>query len=180
MRSSSEGQIIIDREAIAGRVAALAREIARDTTGPDPVHLVAVLKGAFVFLADLMRAFEVPVTCDFLAVSSYGPGQTSSGEVRLTKDLDSSIEGRDVVIVEDIVDTGLTLSYLQGMLRARGPRSLRTVCLLDKRSRRRIGVAIDYVGFVIDDRFVIGYGLDADERHRNLPDIAVAGEPGAP
>jgi len=165
--------VLIEREAIAARVAELAREIERDTQASGPVHLVAVLKGAFVFLADLLRAIEVPVTCDFMAVSSYGDGQVSSGVVRLTKDLDQDLAGRDVVLVEDIVDSGATLAYLQGLLRARNPRSLRTVCLLDKRSRRLVPVAIDYVGFVIDDRFVVGYGLDAGEEYRQLPFIGV-------
>ena len=115
----------------------LARDIRRDFAADAPIHFVAVLKGAFVFLADLVRAMDGPVTCDFIAVSSYGGGQTSSGEVRLTKDVDRSLEGRDVVIVEDIVDTGLTLSYLQDILRARAPRSVRTACLLSKPSRRK-------------------------------------------
>lgn len=163
--------ILIDRAAIEQRVAELAREIRRDA-GPDiPVHLIAVLKGAFVFLADLMRAFDGPVTCDFMAVSSYGAGQTSSGIVTILKDLDHPLAGRHVVIVEDIVDSGLTLSRLQALLRARGPVSLRTVTLLDKRSQRRTDVVVDYVGFEIPDRFVVGYGLDVDERHRNLPYI---------
>jgi hypoxanthine phosphoribosyltransferase len=137
------------------------------------VHLVAVLKGAFMFLADLMRKIDGPVTCDFIAVSSYGSGTSSSGEVRLTKDLDRSLEGRDVIIVEDIVDTGLTLSYLQEILRAREPRSLKTACLLSKPSRRKIDVKVEYVGFTIDDRFVVGYGLDVDEQYRNLSYIGV-------
>ena len=169
--------VLIEREAIAARVVELARQIERDTHGAGQVHLVAVLKGAFVFLADLLRAFERPVTCDFMAVSSYGAGQESSGVVRLTKDLDHDLAGRDVVLVEDIVDSGATLAYLQGLLRARNPRSFRTVCLLDKRSRRRVPVAIDYVGFVIDDRFVVGYGLDAAEEHRQLPFVGVVDEP---
>jgi hypoxanthine phosphoribosyltransferase len=135
-----------------------------------------VLKGAFIFLADLLRAFEGPVTCDFLAVSSYGGGTSSSGQVRLTKDLDHPIEGRDVVLVEDIADTGLTLSYIQEMLRNRAPRTLRTACLLSKPSRRQIDVPVEYIGFEIPDRFVIGYGLDVDERYRNLPDIGVMSE----
>jgi hypoxanthine phosphoribosyltransferase len=134
---------------------------------------VAVLKGAFMFLADLIRAMEGPVTCDFIAVSSYGSGTSTSGEVRLLKDLDRSIEGRDVVIVEDIVDTGLTLSYLQEILRAREPRSLATACLLSKPSRRKVDVRVEHIGFTIDDRFVVGYGLDFDELHRNLPYIGV-------
>jgi hypoxanthine phosphoribosyltransferase len=166
-------EVLIDRSAIARRVAELAAEIRADH-GPDtPVHLVAVLKGAFIFLADLLRAFEGPVTCDFLAVSSYGSSTSTSGQVRLTKDLDRAIEGRDVVLVEDIVDTGLTLAYLQEMLRNRSPRSLRTACLLSKPSRRRIEVPVDYIGFEIPDRFVVGYGLDVDERYRNLPEIGV-------
>ena len=169
-------QVLIERAAITARVAELAREIQRDTQGRGPVHLVAVLKGAFVFLADLVRAFEIPVTCDFMAVSSYGEGHVSSGVVRLTKDLDQDLAGRDVVLVEDIVDSGATLAYLQRILRARNPRSLRTVCLLDKRSRRQVPVEIDYVGFVIDDRFVVGYGLDAGERYRQLPFIGVPDE----
>ena len=165
--------VLIDRDAIARRIHEMAREIRADL-GPDtPIHLVAVLKGAFIFLADLMRAFEGTVTCDFLGVSSYGAGTTSSGQVRLTKDLDRLIEGRDVVLIEDIVDTGLTLAYLQDMLRSRAPRSLRTACLLSKPLRRKIVVPVEYIGFEIPDRFVIGYGLDADERFRNLPDIGV-------
>jgi hypoxanthine phosphoribosyltransferase len=157
---------------IRARVAVLAREI-RQQHGTGPVHLVAVLKGAFMFLADLIREIDGPVTCDFIAVSSYGSGTTSSGEVRLTKDLDRSLEGRDVVIVEDIVDTGLTLSYLQDILRAREPRSLQTACLLSKPSRRKVDVKVEYIGFSIEDRFVVGYGLDFDERYRNLPYIGV-------
>jgi len=165
--------VMLDQATIAARVKAMAGEIRRDA-GPDaPVHLVAVLKGAFIFLSDLMRAFEGPVTCDFIAVSSYGSGTTSSGEVRLDKDVGRGLEGRDVIIVEDIVDTGLTLSYLQEILRARGPRSVRTACLLSKPSRRKIDVKVEYVGFTIEDQFVVGYGLDVDERYRNLPFIGV-------
>ncbi|MEO8484651.1 MAG: hypoxanthine phosphoribosyltransferase [Acidobacteriota bacterium] len=166
-------EVLIDRSAIARRVAEMAAEIRADYGAETPIHLVAVLKGAFIFLADLLRAFDGPVTCDFLAVSSYGSGTSSSGQVRLTKDLDRAIDGRDVVLVEDIVDTGLTLAYLQEMLRNRAPRSLRTACLLSKPSRRKIEVPVDYIGFEIPDRFVIGYGLDVDERYRNLPEIGV-------
>jgi hypoxanthine phosphoribosyltransferase len=166
-------EILIDEAQIRRRVAELAREI-RQASGPDvSVHFVSVLKGAFVFLADLVRAMDGPVTCDFIAVSSYGAGTSSSGEVRLTKDLDQSLEGRDVVIVEDIVDTGLTLAYLQDILRARRPRSLRTACLLSKPSRRKVDVPVDHIGFTIEDKFVVGYGLDVDERFRNLPHIGV-------
>ncbi len=167
--------ILIDQAAIQTRVAELAREIRTASASPPdaPIHFVAVLKGAFMFLADLMRAMPGPVTCDFIAVSSYGGRTHSSGEVRLLKDVDTGLEGRDVVIVEDIVDTGLTLTYLQEILRARDPRSLRTVCLLSKPSRRKVDVKVEHVGFTIEDQFVVGYGLDFDEQYRNLPHIAV-------
>ena len=149
----------------------MARAIERDHAGGDPLHLVCVLKGAFVFLADLARALRVPCTLDFLAVSSYAAGTTTTGEVRLLKDLDVALDGRHVVIVEDIVDTGLTLTYLLEILKARGPKTLRTACLLSKPSRRRVNVPVDYVGFEIEDRFVIGYGLDYAEQYRQLPYI---------
>ena len=126
-----------------------------------------------MFLSDLVRNMAGAVTIDFMALSSYGKSTRSSGEVRVLKDLDTGIEGRNVVIVEDIVDTGLTLTYLQDILRARGPRTLKTACLLSKPSRRRVGVVVDYIGFTIEDKFVVGYGLDYAEEHRNLPYIAV-------
>jgi hypoxanthine phosphoribosyltransferase len=156
---------------IARRVHELADDIRRDH--PDGVHLIGVLKGAFIFLADLGRAIGGNTTVDFIAVSSYGKGATSSGQVQLLKDLDAPIEGRDVIIVEDIVDTGLTLTYLQQMLRARAPRRVRTACLLSKPSRRKVDVAVDYVGFSIEDHFVVGYGLDHAERYRVLKAIGV-------
>jgi hypoxanthine phosphoribosyltransferase len=152
-------------------VRAIASDIRRDH--PDGVHLVCVLKGAFMFLSDLARALEGDATLDFMAVASYGSGTRSSGQVQLLKDLDAGLEGRDVVIVEDIVDTGLTLTYLQDILRARAPRSLRTACLLSKPSRREVDVQVEYVGFAIEDRFVVGYGLDYAEKYRNLPYIGV-------
>jgi hypoxanthine phosphoribosyltransferase len=159
-------------DALKDRVTGLAQEIRRDV--PDEaVHLIGVLKGAVMFLADLVREMDGAVTIDFIALSSYGAGTTSSGEVRLIKDLDYGLEGRHVIIVEDIVDTGLTLHYLQEILRARNPKSLRTACLLSKPSRRKIEVRVDYIGFTIDDRFVVGYGLDHSERYRNLPYIGV-------
>jgi hypoxanthine phosphoribosyltransferase len=164
-------QTLISEDQLRQRVAALAGEISRDH--PDGVHLVCVLKGAFMFLADLVRMMTCEVTLDFMAVSSYGLSTRSSGQVRVLKDLDSGLENRSIVIVEDIVDTGLTLAYLQEILRARGPRSLRSACLLSKPSRRETNVAVDYVGFTIDDLFVVGYGLDSKERHRNLPHLAV-------
>ena len=165
--------VLIGAAELTARVEALAREIREDFGSGTPVHLVSVLKGAFIFLSDLVRTMEGPVTCDFIAVSSYGSGSTSSGEVRLTKDLDESLEGRDVVIVEDIVDTGLTLAYLQQILTAREPRTLKTACLLSKPSRRKVDVHVDYIGFTIEDRFVVGYGLDYGERFRNLPYIGI-------
>ena len=164
-------EILLSEEQIQKRVVELAGEIRRDF--PDGLHLVAVLKGAFVFLADLARAIPGKVTLDFMALSSYAKGTTSSGEVRLLKDLDTSLDGKNVVIVEDIVDTGLTLTYLQDILRARNPRALRTACLLSKPSRRQVDVRVEYIGFTIEDRFVVGYGLDVDERFRQLPDIRV-------
>lgn len=151
----------------------MAAEIRRDF--PGDLHLVAVLKGAFVFLSDLARHMPGRVSLDFMAVSSYAKGTTSSGEVRLLKDLDTTLDGRNVLIVEDIVDTGLTLAYLKDMLRARNPRSLGTACLLSKPSRRQVDVKVEYIGFTIDDRFVVGYGLDYAEEYRNLPYIGVVG-----
>jgi hypoxanthine phosphoribosyltransferase len=156
------------------RVKQMAQEIHRDH--PDGVHLVCVLKGAFVFLSDLARQLPSTTSLDFMAVSSYGTSTKSSGQVQVLKDLDSSVEGRDVVIVEDIVDTGLTLTYLQDILRARSPRHLRTACLLSKPSRRKIDVKVEYIGFTIEDKFVVGYGLDYAEQYRSLPYIAVIGD----
>ena len=164
-------ETLIGTDTIQTRVRELADDIRRDH--PNGVHLVGVLKGAFVFMSDLSRAVGGDVSIDFIALSSYGSSTKSSGQVQLLKDLDTSIEGRDVVIVEDIVDTGLTLTYLQDILRARAPRRLRTACLLSKPSRRKVPVVVDYVGFDIDDQFVVGYGLDHAERYRALPYIAV-------
>ena len=166
--------VLLSAEQIQERVRSLASEIHRDH--PHGVHLVCVLKGAFVFLADLARYLPVEVTLDFMAVSSYGASTSSSGQVQVIKDLDAAIKGRDVVIVEDIVDTGLTLTYLQDILRARAPRSLRTACLLSKPSRRKVDVKVDYVGFTIEDKFVVGYGLDHAGQYRTLPYIAVLEE----
>ena len=168
------GEVLVSEEELQRRVAELGAEVSRDYQGRRPL-LVAILKGAVPFLADLMRHMTVDCELDFMAVSSYAKGTTSSGEVRLQKDLDSALEGRHVVIVEDIVDTGLTLNYLQGILRSRGPKSLRTACLLSKPSRRKVDVKVEYIGFTIEDRFVVGYGLDYAEQYRNLPHIAVLG-----
>lgn len=161
----------ISQAALRQRIIELATEIRRDVPNDD-LHLIGVLKGAVLFLGDLIREMTGNVTIDFIALSSYA-GTTSSGEVRLIKDLDYGLEGRHVIIVEDIVDTGLTLHYLQEILRARNPKSLRTACLLSKPSRRKIDVHVDYIGFTIEDRFVVGYGLDFSERYRNLPYIGV-------
>lgn len=169
-------QTLIEADAIAARIREMAAEIEADYPDGEEIHLVGVLKGGFVFMADLVRAMSARVTLDFIAVSSYAQSTRSSGEVRLLKDLDSGLEGRHVVIVEDIVDTGLTLTYLQGILRARAPRTLRTACLLSKPSRRAVDVAVEYVGFTIEDRFVVGYGLDFAEKYRNLGYIAVMDE----
>jgi hypoxanthine phosphoribosyltransferase len=163
--------ILISAEEIQQRVRTMAEEIGRDH--PSGLHVIGVLKGAFIFLADLARWLPKTTTFDFMALSSYGKATTSSGEVRVLKDLDSGLEGRDVVIIEDIVDTGLTLHYLQDILKARSPRSLRTACLLSKPSRRQVDVQVEYVGFTIEDEFVVGYGLDSGEQYRNLPYIAV-------
>ena len=165
-------EILISEERIANRVRELGKEISADYRGKT-VHLVCVLKGAYTFLADLSRAMEIPVTLDFLAVSSYGKGKTSSGEVQLTKDLDVSLAGRDVIVIEDIADTGLTLNYLLTMLRSRQPATLKVCAFLSKPSRREIDVPVDYVGFEVPDRFVVGYGLDDDQRYRELPYVAV-------
>jgi hypoxanthine phosphoribosyltransferase len=164
-------RVLIPAGDIQRRVRELAAEIDRDH--PEGVHLIAVLKGAFVFLSDLARAIQRPCSLDFMAVSSYGSSTKSSGQVQLLKDLETGLEGRDVVIVEDIVDTGLTLNYMHQILQARKPRHLRTACLLSKPSRRKIDVKVDYIGFEIEDRFVVGYGLDYAEQYRNLPHIAV-------
>jgi hypoxanthine phosphoribosyltransferase len=164
-------QTLLTADQIQQRVQALAKEIRADH--PDGVHFVCVLKGAFMFLADLARAMEGEATLDFMAVSSYGNSTRSSGQVQVLKDLGAGIEGRDVVIVEDIVDTGLTLTYLQDILRARLPRNLRTACLLSKPSRRKVDVKVEYIGFSIEDKFVVGYGLDYAERYRHLPYIGI-------
>jgi len=163
----------------AGKIHERIRELGRqiDTDYPDGVFLVGILKGACFFLADLARAISRPVRLDFIGISSYGKGKTSSGQVKLTRDLDSSIEGADVLIVEDIVDSGVTLSYLTNVLTQRRPRSLRIAALLDKPERRLRPVEVAYVGFEIPDEFVVGYGLDYAEHYRNLPDVCILEEP---
>ena len=169
--AASVGQVVVEEDQLQHRVAELGAEISRDYEGRD-LFMMGVLKGAVFFLADLMREVHVPCELDFMAVSSYGSLTDSSGVVRILKDLDSSIEGKDVLIVEDIVDSGLTLNYLLRNLRGRGPRSLEVCALLVKPARRKIELPIRYVGFEIPNRFVVGYGLDLDQRHRNLPYVA--------
>jgi hypoxanthine phosphoribosyltransferase len=166
------GETLVPADELQGRVRDLAGEISRDYQGRDLV-LIGVLKGAVLFLGDLMRYLEVPCEIDFMAVSSYGSETDSSGVVRILKDLDASIEGRDAVIVEDIIDSGLTLQYLLRSLRARNPASLEVCALLTKPERRRVDLPIRYVGFEIPNRFVIGYGLDYGQRYRNLDYVAV-------
>ncbi|MGI8930511.1 MAG: hypoxanthine phosphoribosyltransferase [Candidatus Limnocylindria bacterium] len=164
--------VLLEADTIAARVAELGAQLSADYEGRNPV-LLSVLKGALVFLADLMRTMDVPSSIDLMELSSYGSGTETSGQVRILKDLSHSIEGRDVVIVEDIIDTGLTLNYLMRYLAERHPASVRVCCLLDKPARRLAEIEIDYRGFTIPDRFVVGYGLDYDERYRNLPYIGV-------
>lgn len=165
-------EVLLTADKIEGRVKMLANEISEDYRDKKPL-LIAVLKGAIIFLSDLIRHLSIPVEIDFIAVSSYGADTTSSGVVRIQKDLEQSIKDRDVIIVEDIVDTGLTLNYIYQNLQSRQPRSLKVVTLLDKPDRRRVRFEPDYCGFIIPDRFVIGYGLDFDENYRYLADLCI-------
>jgi hypoxanthine phosphoribosyltransferase len=165
-------KVLLEEDVVAGRVAELGAEISRDYEGRD-LLLVGVLKGAVFFMADLMRQLTIPCEVDFMAISSYGASTDSSGVVRILKDLDINIEGRDVLVVEDIIDSGLTLSYLIRNLESRNPASLEICALLTKPARREIDVGVRYTGFEIPNEFVIGYGLDFDERYRNLPYVAV-------
>jgi hypoxanthine phosphoribosyltransferase len=175
MTNTKIGEILVQPDELAHRVRELAEEISADYAGKD-VLLIGVLKGAVFFLADLMRQLEVDCEVDFMAVSSYGSSTDSSGVVRILKDLDAPIEGRHVLIVEDIVDSGLTLSYLFRMLGGRSPASLEVCALLTKPERREVDMPIRYVGFEIPNKFAIGYGLDHAERYRNLPYVAVLDE----
>jgi hypoxanthine phosphoribosyltransferase len=165
-------EILLTEEQIQARVAELGAQLTIDYEGRDPV-LVSVLKGSIVFLADLVRGMDIPLSIDIMEASSYGAATESSGQVRILKDLSNPIEGRHVIVVEDIIDTGLTLNYLLRHLREKGLASLTICCLLDKPARRLTEIPIDYVGFTIPDRFVVGYGLDYGERYRNLPYVGV-------
>src|SRR5213593_2457861 len=170
--NESLGEVLLDSETIRTRVRELGAQITADYRGKNP-HLIGILKGASIFHADLVRAIDLGVSIDFIAVGSYGASTESSGEVRILKNLDESIEAKDVLLVEDILDTGLTLNYLLQNLESRGPESLKVVALLNKPSRRKIQVRADYIGFDIPDQFVVGYGLDFNQRYRNLPCISV-------
>jgi len=163
-------KILISRDEIAEAVGRLASEIKRDYQGKQPL-LIGVLKGSFVFMADLIRQLDLPLELDFIRLSSYGAARESSGKVKVVQGVKSPIKGRDVLVIEDIVDTGITISFLLGYLRKRKPASLKLCTLTDKPSRRRVPVSIDYCGFTVPNKFVVGYGLDFDQRFRNLPDI---------
>ena len=165
-------KVLLRRSAIQKRVREVAHEITKDFKG-ERIHLIGVLKGACIFLSDLVREINLETSIDFIAVSSYGKNKESSGQVRLVKDLDSSIEGLNVIVVEDILDTGITLTYLLRVLAQRKPKSLRIAALLDKPSRRIKEVKADYIGFKIPNDFVVGYGLDYAERYRNLKDVCI-------
>lgn len=164
--------ILIPTDRLQARVREMGAAIARDYAGRMP-ELICVLKGAVVFMSDLMRAIDLPLGIDFIAVSSYAKGKNSTGEVKILKDLDEPLQGREIILVEDILDTGLTLNYLVNSFRARGATSIKIAALLNKPDRRKVDVRPDYVGFDIPDEFVVGYGLDFGERYRNLPFIAV-------
>ena len=170
--NESVGQVLLRNRAIRARIREMGAQITADYTGKTP-FLIGILKGASVFHADLVRSIDLDLSYDFVAVGSYGNLTRSSGEVRILKDLDESLEGKDVILVEDIVDTGLTLHYLIQTLNARNPKSMKIAALLNKPSRREIDVTVDYIGFEIPDRFVVGYGLDYNQRYRNLPDIRI-------
>ena len=165
-------ELLLTREEIAARVAELGAQITRDYKGKD-LTTVCILKGAVVFFVDLIRAIDLPLSMDFMSISSYGNATKSSGVVRILKDLDKPVNGKDVLIIEDIVDSGMTLSFLRDNLQSRGAASLKIATLLDKPDRRRVPLHVDYCGFVIPDEFVVGYGLDYAEQYRNLPDIGI-------
>ena len=171
-------EVLFSEEQIQQRIKELGAEITRDYAGRNPL-LIGVLKGACFFLSDLLRSIDTRLSIEFMAISSYGSSTRTSGEVRIMKDLDVPIEGRDILVVEDIVDTGLTLTYLLENLKSRGAASVKLAALLDKHDRREREVPIDYLGFQIPDHFVVGYGLDFAERYRNLPFIAVLKDPAA-
>jgi len=166
-------RILISQEQIQEKIRELGKQITEDYKDKDNVLLVGVLKGAFIFMADLIRNIDLPLHVDFMAVSSYGASTKSSGVVRILKDLEHDVEGKNLLIIEDIVDSGLTLSYMCNILKSRNPESIKICALLDKPSRRQVDIEVDYLGFEIPDYFVVGYGLDYGEKYRNLPYICV-------
>ena len=165
-------QIWISKEDLAKRIKEMAVELDGEYKGKNPL-MICILRGAVLFFADLIREMEIPLSIDFMSISSYGAGVKTSGEVKLVKDLDTKLAGRDVIIVEDIMDSGYTLQYLKKNLEARGPSSVKICCLLDKPSRREVELYPDYKGFEIENQFVVGYGLDYDQKYRNLPEIGI-------
>ena len=172
MYADLKDELLLTREQIAQRVKEMGRQITEDFRGKDMV-VICILKGAVAFFVDLVREIDLPMSMDFMAISSYGSATKSSGVVRILKDLDKPINGKDVLVVEDIVDSGMTLSFLRENLLSRGAASLHIATLLDKPERRRVPLQVDYFGFLIPDEFVVGYGLDYAERYRNLPDIGI-------
>jgi hypoxanthine phosphoribosyltransferase len=164
-------EVLITREQLAQRVRELGQQITKDYEG-EPVLLVGILRGSVPFMADIMREIDLDVTIDFMSVSSYGGSTKTSGVVRIVKDLETPIEGKNVIIIEDIIDTGLTLHYLKGHLQGRSPKSLKICAILDKPSRRKIDIKGDYIGFEVEDKFIVGYGLDFNQRYRQLPYIS--------
>lgn len=165
-------KVLLSEEQLKDKCAEMGAQITRDYAGKN-LLLVTVLKGAVVYMADLMRSIDLPCAIDFMVVSSYGSGTKTSGVVKIVKDLDQDLSGKDILIVEDILDSGLTLSYLKEILEGRGPRSIQIAALLDKPTRRKVDLKADYIGFSVPDEFVIGYGLDYDEKYRNLPYIGI-------
>ncbi|HEY33549.1 MAG TPA: hypoxanthine phosphoribosyltransferase [Dehalococcoidia bacterium] len=172
MNSESRPEVLISSNEIAATVDRLAAEIRRDYLGKDPL-LLGILKGSFMFMADLIRLLDFPLEVEFVRLSSYGRGTESSGKMNVVQGLRSTVKGRDVLVVEDIVDTGLTVAYLMEYLSKKRPALLKLCALLDKPSRRRVPVSIDYIGITVPDKFLVGYGLDCDEKYRNLPDVCI-------
>lgn len=167
--------VLISKQDIAQKIKQIAKQLSVDYADKNPL-MICILKGSFMFFADLLREMDIPLEVEFIAISSYGSGSKTSGEVKVVKDTDKSLEGRHVIIIEDIIDTGLTLSYLKNMLERRAPASLKICALLDKPERRKIDIEADYLGFKIPNHYVVGYGLDYAQKYRNLPDICVLKE----
>jgi len=177
MNSEPKPKVLFSRKEIAATVKRLAKEINRDYRGKNPV-LIGILKGSFMFMADLVRLLDFPLEIDFIRLSSYGSGKETSGRIKVVQSLSTPVKGRDVLVIEDIVDTGLTVAFLLDYLRKKRPSSLKLCALADKPSRRRVPLTIDYLGFTVPNEFLVGYGLDCDEKYRNLPDICILEENG--